>query len=560
VPRSPAERLFLERARAVRPNFASDPLDQAVVADICRRLEGLPLAIELAASRARSMGPQTLLDALGQRLDLLSAGPADFSPRQRSIRGALDWSYELLDDPERRFFSRMSVFAGGATLDAIVAVCGEAADESAAVLTTVDSLAQKSLLYVREVASATRFRMLQTIREYAHQHLLAREGSAVIDDVLRKRHALHYAGLAEGAVDGLSSPQQIEWSTRLDADRDNFRAALDWALQQQDAELAGRLCAALWRFWRARGYFHEGRRWFSAVLPLRSRLVVPTRAAVLNGAGVMALVQSDYAMATGLLEESRDLYLELRDRSGTAFVLSNLGIVAHDTSDADRAQALFEESLRLRRELDERSGEAAALNNLGMIALERDLAGEARTLFQESAELFRGTGELRGLAQALSNLGWATQELGEYDRATQLYTESLTLVQKLADARAIASNVNNLALMALYRGDYATARELFTDSLVGFHDLGYKRGVAQSLEGLAGVVGVQGRPEEAARLFGLADAIREAVGAPLLPTDRSRSAATLAAAREQLDADTWDRAWSQGRAMPLEEAIAALLG
>jgi predicted ATPase len=556
--RSPAERLFLERARAARPNFASDPLDQAVVADICCRLEGLPLAIELAASRARTLGPRALLDHLGKRLELLSAGAADYSPRQRSIRGALDWSYELLSADEQRVFCSMSVFAGGATHEAIAAILGDPTHGEPRSGQIVESLADKSLLQVREVADTMRFETLETIREYASEMLPGCPGAAG-ERELRRRHAVYFATVAERAQDELRGPEQIAWVRCLDADHDNLRAALDWVLACRDAELAGRLCAALWPFWRARGHIHEGRRRLSTALALTGQIPAQLRAAMLNGAGVMALIQSEYALATRLLTEARDLFAALKDEGGVAFALSNLGIVAHDTSDPDRAQTLFEESLRLRRALGEEWGEAGALLNLGMIALERGTTDEASKLFEESARLFRRLGDLRGLAQALSNLGWAIQELGDHTRASALFSESLALAERVEAPRIAASNLSNLALMALYAGDYSRAGELFGDSLMAFMDLGDKRGEAESLEGLAGVAGVQGQPEQAARLFGRAEAIREAVGAPLLLADRARYTSTIVAAREQLDDAAWSRAWAEGRASTATDPGAALL-
>jgi predicted ATPase/DNA-binding XRE family transcriptional regulator len=552
--RSPAERLFLDRARAVRPNFASAPADQPVVAQICRRTEGLPLAIELAASRARTLSPRALLEQLGQRLDLLSAGPIDFTPRQQSMRGALDWSYDLLDDGERRLFCCASIFSGGATADAIAAVCAEPIASRVA-----ESLADKSLFNVREVAGTTRFEMLETVREYALERL-AITLSVDEQQLLRTRHAAYFVALAARAGDKLRGAEQIAWLQCLDADHANLRAAHDWSLDYHHAEIAGRLCADLWLFWRTRGYFQEGRRRLSATLALDGGFAPEVRAALLNGAGALALAQSDYAVATGLLNEARDLYTRIGDLSGEAYVLSNLGIVAHDTDDAQRAQTLFEESLRLRRSCGEDWGVAAALHNLGMIALGRGAIDEARKLFDESAQLFRRVGDWRGLAQALSNLGWATQELGDFDRATTLFKESLELGQRLEDARAVASNLSNLGLMALYHGDYASAGDLYIDSLVAFNALGYGRGVAESLEGLAGVAGVQGRARDAARLFGHAEMIRETLGAPLLPVDRSRYTSTSATAREQLDDAAWNQALTEGRGMSVEDILATLLG
>jgi non-specific serine/threonine protein kinase len=241
APRSPAETLFLERARAARPSFATEARDQPIVAEICLRLEGLPLALELAATRARTMSPKAILEQLGQRLDLLSAGPADFSPRQRSIRGALDWSYDLLDDDARAVFGRMSVFADSATLDAVAGVCTDDSRSAAIVKLAVESLADKSLLRVSDVADETRFEMLEIIREYALERLAA----SADEPVLHRRHAEFFASLAEQAQAKLRGSDQLIWFQRLEADHPNLRAALDWALQADDAQLARRPVAVL---------------------------------------------------------------------------------------------------------------------------------------------------------------------------------------------------------------------------------------------------------------------------------------------------------------------------
>jgi predicted ATPase/DNA-binding XRE family transcriptional regulator len=552
--RSAAETLFLERARAVRQKYATDPQDRANVAEICLRLEGLPLAIELAASHARTMSPKLLLDQLSQRLDVLAAGPTDFTPRQRSMRGALDWSYGLLHDPEQRVFATLSLFAGGATVEAIQAVSSEPDSRQ-----VVEQLAEKSLLHVDQLVDTTRFGMLETIRAYAHDKLVTLAAPAE-EHALRQRYAAYFAGFAERSQRELAGPDQIGWLQRLDADHDNVRAALGWAIEHSLAELVGRICAAMWPFWRRRGYYHEGRRWLSAALSLSPPMPPPQRAAVLNGAGVLALLQNDYATATTLLDESRELFAALGHVRGLASALSNLGWLAHDCNELSRAGALFEESLRLRRDSGDIAGEAASLDNLGMIALtERDL-GKARQLFSTSVELYRRIGDTLGLAQPLSNLGWALQELGEYAQATELFTESLDLAQRVAWSRGVANNLSNLALMALYRGDYVKAGDLFVDCLAAFHELGNPRGLAEAVEGLAGVAGARSQPQEAARLFGVASALRESVGAPLLPTDRSRYESMFAAAREQLGEESWSRAWDKGRASRVDEVVAALIG
>jgi predicted ATPase/DNA-binding XRE family transcriptional regulator len=554
---SPSELLFLERARAARASFAGKAGDEATVAEICLRLEGLPLAIELAASRARTLSPKALLTQLNERLDTLSTGPADLPTRQRSIRGALDWSYQLLDAPERQLFGRMALFTGGANMEAIVAVCGDPSQASPAVSKVLESLADKSLLTVSELGDSARFGMLEVIRDYALEWLIESEGDSKLES-LHRAHAAHFAARADGVQRALRGPDQVQWFEHIEADHHNFQAALDWSLQNREADLAGRLAAGLWPFWRARGYFREARRWLEATLDLGALLPVASRAAVLNGAGVMAILHSDYRLAATLLDESRELYQALGDHGGVAFAVSNLGWAAYDRADPEHAEACFEESLRIRRALGDTWGEANSINNLGMIAVSRDDARGAATLFEESAMLFRRVGDLISLAQALSNQGWALQLLGEYARASDLFSESLSLAQRFKDLRGEAHNLSNLAQMALYRGDFARAQDLYTDSLSAFYELDDKRGIAESIEGIAGVAGVLGQPSEAARLFGVAASLRDAVGAPLLAGDRSRYESAVAVAREQLDEAMWTQAWEQGGSVALDEEVARL--
>jgi predicted ATPase/DNA-binding XRE family transcriptional regulator len=546
--RSPSETLFLERAQALRSGFGARPADAAVVAEICTRLEGLPLAIELAASRARSMSPTTMLAELGKQLDLLSSGPTDFTLRQRSMRGALDWSYALMDVAERQLFGQFTVFAGGATLEAITAVCDTEA-------TTVDALVDKSVLTRQD----ERFGMLEVIREYAAEKWCdsATEG---VRETVTARHAEYFAAMADAAPSALRGAEQLRWLEQLDAEHDNLRAALKWALTHRDAGLAGRLGAGLWPFWRARGLYHEGRRWLDAILALGDAVPALLRAHILNGAGVLALLQTDYAAASDLLEQARATFVALNDRFGEAFATSNLGWLARNRADVATAQALFEASLKLRREIGDRWGEAWTLINLAVVAQDRSDFAATRTLLSESVELFRKVGDRSGSLQALHNLGCALLELRDYAEARMLLTESLTLARALDDARGVANSLGDLALVSLYTGDYATAAEQFEDSLLAYARLGDRRNVAACIEGLAGVAAVTGRALDAARQFGLAASLRESVGAPLLATDRDRYDSTLAAAREQLDEQTWQRAWAEGQAATPEQLLPELLG
>jgi non-specific serine/threonine protein kinase len=408
------------------------------------------------------------------------------------------------------------------------------------------------LLGLGDANETPRFNMLEVIREYAAERLLRSEGEACVEQ-LRRRLAEWFASMADAAPEGLRGRDQLTWLRRLELEHDNVRSALGWSLEHHEPLLAGRVAAGLWPFWRARGYFHEGRRWLNAALSLGGELSTTNRADILNGAGVLALLQSDYAEALASLTESRERYEGIGDEAGAAFATSNLGWLARDCNHTARAHELFEQSLATRRTLADRWGEAHSLNNLGVVAIDRSDLLAARSYFEVSLGLFRQVGDAMGRHQALNNFGWVEQELGEYERARELYLESLTVARSLDDARGVANNLSNLALIALFTGDYGQATEWFEDSLAAYADLGDQRGVAGCLEGLAGVAGVLGRPVDAARRFGLAAALRASVGAPLLAADRSRYESTIAAAREQLDDATWARAWAEGQASSLEE-------
>jgi predicted ATPase/DNA-binding XRE family transcriptional regulator len=555
--RSASETLFLERARALRPGFGTRPGDDLLVAQACLRLEGLPLAIELAASRTRSLGLAAMLDELRQRLPLLSAGPADFTPRQRSMRGALDWSYALLNPTERQVLGQLTIFAAGATLDAIAVVCGDELASGAALRETVHILADKSLLTLADVGGQARFGMLEVIHEYALEQW-CRESDMTDRAAVARRHATYFATQADAAPSGVRGADQLRWLEYLDAEHANMRAALGWALANAETQLAGRLAAGLWPFWRARGLYYEGRRWLDQALRLES-LQLALRASVLNGAGVLALLQTDYAQARAQLEAARAAYVALGDRFGQALATSNLGWLARNRSDMDAAQTLFESSLRTRRAIADRWGEAWTLMNLGVLAVDRSDLTEARTLLGQSVELFRVVGDRSGSLQATHNLGCVVRELGDYAQARTLLTESLNLARDLADARGVANSLGDLGLLSLYTGDYAAATEQLSDTLSMYAGLGDRRNVVSCVEGLAGVAAVRGRPLEAARLFGLAAAQRESLGAPLLAEDRSHYESTLAAAREQLDEQAWRQAWDEGQASSPAQLLPDLL-
>jgi predicted ATPase len=518
-----AVQLFIQRALAVKPDFRIAEENASAIAHTCHRLDGLPLAIELAASRIRLFSPPALLARLaggGGRLSLhvLTGGAQNLPTRQQTLRNTIAWSYDLLSAEEQRLFSRLAVFVGGRTLEAIEAVCNAGGDLALEVLEGVDSLVSKSLLRQEEgVGEEPRFIMLETIHEYAREKLEA-SGEA---NKVKRAHAEYFLALAEEAEPHLTGPQQLAWLERLEAEHDNLRAAVSWTEASGEVELALCLTGSLWRFWAMRGHLREGRERLESVLsrPEASGRTA-ARAKALIGAGSLACLQGEYAVARSLYKESLTIARELDDKRTIATSLNNLGMVAGYEGNHVTARSLFEESLDIKRELGDKWGITASLNNLGVLAYEQ----------------------------------------GDYTSAHALYEESLALERELGDKRGIALSLSNLGIVALHQGDYAGAQALYEESLALGWELGDKWDIAGSLEELAIVAGKLDQAERAVRLFGAVEAVREALGTPLPPGERARLEQGLAAARAQLGEAAFAAALEEGRRMTLEEAVAYALG
>jgi tetratricopeptide (TPR) repeat protein len=434
----------------------------------------------------------------------------------------------------------------------------------------LQSLIDKSLLYrVEDSGGEPRFKMLETIWEYAQEQLMA-SGEA---EALQQRHAEYYLALVEAAELELTGVHQAVWLARLEAEHDNLRAALQWLLDQREVDLSLHFTGALWRFWPMHGHLSEGRRWLDAALglagrggPARTAGAAPPQpdtgrraAQALNGAGVLAYTQGDFTAAHAFLQESLALFRELGDTWGIAYALNGLGLVANDQGDYARARALFEESLAMRRELGNTWGIAASLNNLGLVAKEQGDYARARALFEESLALKCELGDTWGTALALSNLGLVAKEQGDYARARALYEESLALFRELGDTQNIAYALSGLGNVAYAQGDYTAARALHAESLALRRELGDKHGIAESLERFAAVASAQGQAERALRLAGAAAALREAISAPLSPIDQAALDRWLAPARQALSEATCTAAWEAGRKLTLEQATAEAL-
>jgi predicted ATPase/class 3 adenylate cyclase len=553
---SPAVALFAQRARAIRPDFAVTSLNAAVVAELCRRLDGLPLAIELAAARVRLLSPQLMVGMLERRLQLLAAGARDLPSRQRTLRDTIAWSHDHLDDRERRLFRRLAVFVGGWTIQAAEAV-GDPDDGGLDVFAGLDSLASKSL--VRQGTGADpepRFAMLETIREYALERLEASGEAAEI----RRRHARYWLEVAETAQVELIGRDQVAWLARLEADHDNLRTALAWSLAEaHGAEPALRLAGSLYRFWWRRCYLSEGREWLARALARDALPRGQARARALNGAGVLARIQADYRAAHASFEESLAIARELGDRAGIAQALQNLGSVARHQGQHSSATALFEQSLALWRELGDTWGIAVALWYQAHVAQDLGDYERATRLSEESLALARERGDTWLIAIALQMLGRLARAQRDDERAAALAEEVLAQFRELGDKRGIACALDDLGRVAHARGNDERARTTHEESLALFRDLGDTGGTAMSLEGLAGVAEAMGRTERGARLFGAAEALREAAGQALSPVEYAEHDREVAVARVTMGDEAFAAAWAEGRAMTLEQAVAYAL-
>jgi non-specific serine/threonine protein kinase len=558
VARSPAVALFTARAQETRADFALTAATAPVVAAICARLDGLPLAIELAATWLRVLAPATLLARLDRRLALLTGGPRDLPERQQTLRNALAWSYDLLPAEVQRVFRCLAVCAGGCAIEAAAALCAVNHTDPLAMERHLETLVGASLLLsVDRGAGEPRFAMLETIRDYGLERLEAcGEGTAV-----RERHLAWCLALAEEAAPELAGPEQERWLGRLEAEHDNLRAALGWALAvraHEQAEAGLRLAGALARFWYIRSYLDEGRRWLEGALAGEGRSAV-ARARTLQGAGALAYQQGDYERAVAFFEEGMALRCDLGDSWGIADSLNSLGNVAFRQGDYGRATALYEESLTLMCVLEDRQGMARSLSNLGNVASQQGEFGRAAVLHEKALALLRALGDRASVALVLNNLGGVANRLGEYARAAALFEESLALRRALGDRWGVAASLGNLGSVAHQRGEYARAQTLLAESLQLSRELGARHLLVLELEILVWVAAACGPPQRAARLGGAAQALREALEVPLPPYQQADHNQAVAVLRAALDEGEFAIAWAAGQARPLEETMAEAL-
>jgi predicted ATPase/DNA-binding SARP family transcriptional activator/DNA-binding CsgD family transcriptional regulator len=544
-------RLFADRASRRHPGFELTPENARAVAQVCARLEGIPLAIELAAARIGTLSAEQISERLGHSLRLLTVGDRTADHRHQTLRAALDWSYELLGEPEQVLFRRLSVFAGGFTLEAAESIGAGGDIEEEDVLEVLSNLVDKSLVLAEESwERGARYRLLEPVRQYAQEKLtVRREGEAA-----GRRHAEFFLALAEEAELELIRSRQAEWLDRLETEHDNLRAALSWALERE-VDLGPRMASALCRFWHKRGYLSEGRRYLEVAVARSDTAPVSVRAKALDGLGWIAEPQGDFERARVAYEECLELYRSSNDKSGVANALGDLGSLALDRGDYARATSLLEESLALHRELGSKEEVVGVLNGLGVLASARGDREQSISFFSEALALSRGTGNVGRNAVSLGNLGITILVHGDPEQATALLDESLALFQEIGDSSNIAISLMNSALAALTQGDHERVRALSQESLKMLQKGEDKQHIPDCLEIMAGGAGAQGWAQRAARLWGAAEAMREDIGVPLQPEDRKLLDPFLTTARSSLGEAVWQAALAEGRAMMPEQAI-----
>ena len=605
-----AARLFIERAKAVAPAFTVTDENASAIAQVCTRLDGIPLAIELAAARVKILKPEQIAERLNDRFRLLTGGSRTALPRQQTLRALIDWSYDLLSDSERILLTRLSVFAGGWTLEAAETVCSDqysvnsdqySVDSNQSlstehcllntdILDLLMQLVNKSLVVVdADDGPETRYRMLETIRQYSRDKLLETDDGTQ----LRTRHLDYFLALAEHAEPELSGPRVAEWLRRLDADLDNMRAALEWSLGQ-NVQTGLKLTAALMQYWNAHNDMHEGMEWLTLLLRQPDAATRNlTRAKALTALSFLFAAQLENAQTQKMAEEALTIYRELGDKHGEAFALYMLGSALCGQDDYATGRPLVFESLALYRKLNDKIGVGEVLSALGNFIDDHD-PERARVYMTESLEIARELGDSAGVAARLSNLGRIAYRAGDYAASRAQLTESLEGYRRLgrSDTSFIIESLGELALregnydearkyfeegialaresgriasnywifsflgfITLRQGEYAHARKFFLEAQQGFHKTGLKIGVAYTMEGLASLAVAQNQPQRAAKLFAWADMIRELVANARPPVEQADVDRELAMVRSQLDESTFAAAQAEGQSMSLEQAM-----
>ena len=552
-----AVRLFVERAGAVRTGFSLTAENAPAVAQICRRLDGIPLALELGAARVSVLPVEEIAKRLDDRFGLLTAGRKTGLPHHQTLRALIDWGYDHLSGTERKLFCRLSVFAGGWTLDAAEAVCVGDGIEERAVIDLHSRLVAKSLVEMEpesgQGTGKARYRMLGTVQEYARDRLREEEGSAEV----QRRHQDYFFAFAQEAARQLTGPEQAAWVSRLEAEHENLRATIDGYLgSSPNARLALEMAGALGRYWFVRGRWSEGRTLLSEILARPDACErTSARATALDWTAWLAHWQGDFEPALALGQESLSIWQDVGDALGTAQALNNLGAVTQELGDYAKSRQYHEKSLAFRRQMGDRRAIAVSLHNLGELYLRLGNYAQARAAYEESLPLFREVGHLMGAADSLSSLGVVAENQGELDQARTYHEEALKNRRDRQDPMGTAESLYSLAELAARQGESGQARRYYAQSLAIRQELGDRRNIADSLEALGILAAGCKDSAQAARLLGAANSLREQINAPPPPAKQEKLDRVLSSTRSALGERAFAKDWDEGRAMSMEQAI-----
>lgn len=547
-----AMQLFVQRATAVRPNFSVTKENQSAISKICLRLDGLPLAIELAAARSKLLSPAAILDRLQSSLQLLTGGARDLPERQQTLRNTIDWSHGLLNEAEQKLFRRCAVFTGGCTMEAVEAVCNTGYDLGMDLFDGLSSLVDKNLIQRTDLSDAeARFTMLETIREYAIERLC----SSSEEETTRLAHAAYCLVLAEEGNPELGPAERSLWLARCDLEVDNFRSALDWLFATRHLEWSLRICMALFRFWDMREHLTEGRARLETVLRLAGEEYTSQRARIGIFVAALMAAQGDSLAGKGFAEESLALYEGLDDRLGIAAALNAIGISARDAGDYETATIHFERCLTVWRTLPDPLETARCLHNLANVAKARGEYSRARKALREATDIFRKMGDSSGAAWSINQQGDIAREQGDLKAARDHYQRALEAFREAGDRWGCGRSLADLGYVNCETEQYEAAHEAYREALKVFGGLGHRRGIARALEGAACLAAAQGQPIRALRLAAAAEHLRRLISSRLPQSEQFRLEEKLSVAWKSLKEDEGKRAWSDGGAMNIDDAI-----
>jgi len=549
-----AIKLFINRAKRAHLDFELDSSNATEIVEICTRLDGLPLALELAAALCKTFSFSEMLAQLSQRLDLLLSEDAAVPMRQRTLRGAIDWSYNLLEESEQTLFARLGIFVGGGTIEAIEAICNPDNDPELDIFELLSNLVNKSLLVQTETSDGlARFSMLETIREYALERLEQRAELTLILQQFRD----YFVTLAEEAEQKLTGVTQLSWFHLLGYEYLNLRVVVEHALEPGvlDIETVLRLGGALWRFWSSRGYLLESRGWLMKALPNSEAVDGLIRAKAWFALAIINRDLGEFEVALQYLEKSLELYRALNDRQGLALVLNTLGTVMASQGKYLQAIAYIQETITMRRDLQDKRGLAASLCILGAVYAAQDNFDAAMKYYQEALGLLRQLGDRRTLGQLLNNMGFLWIHRGDNNKASDLIEEALTTLRELDDKSGIAASLNQLGDLAIARGDYFQARKYYIESLHHYYEIGDNLNIIFNLEGLARLYGLLNKPALSVILYGRAGALRKTINVPRQLVETRNYEELMNKARSGLEAADFKAAWERGETLPLKEVI-----